>query len=77
MIPLFKIIKKKKEFHWRTEQEKALQQAKEKITTVLVLVQFNLEKETIIKTDISDYTIGMRMTQQGTDGKPQAVAFHL
>ena len=62
MTPLFKITKKVKEFHWGIEQEKAFQQAKEKITTAPVLVQFNPEKETTIETDTSDYTIGMRMT---------------
>ena len=76
MTSLFKIMKKKKEFHWGIEQEKAFQQAKEKITTAPILVQFDPEKETMIKTDMSDYAIGMRMTQQGTDGKPQVVAFH-
>ena len=39
-------------------------------------MQFDLEKETTIETDTSDYTIGMRMIQQGTKGKPQVVAFH-
>ena len=29
-----------------------------------------------IETDASDYTIGMRMTQPGTDGKPQSIIFH-
>ena len=76
MIPLFEITKKGKEFHWETKQEKAFQQAKEKITTAPVLVQFNPEKEIMIEMDALDYAIGIRMTQQGTDGKPQAVAFH-
>ena len=41
-----------------------------------VLVQFNTEKEMTIKTDASDYAIGMSMTQSGPDGKPRPVAFH-
>ena len=44
--------------------------------SALILVQFNLEKETIIETNTLDYAIGMRMTQPGLDGKAQAVAFH-
>ena len=39
-------------------------------------MQFNPEKEIMIEMDALDYAIGIRMTQQGTDGKPQAVAFH-
>ena len=77
MTPLFKITKKEKEFYWEIEQEKAFQQAKERITTASVLMQFDPEKETTIKIDVSDYTIGMRMIQQGIDRKPQVVTFHL
>ena len=62
MTPLFKTMKKEKEFHQGIEQEKAFQQAKEKITTAPVLMQFNPEKETTIKIDVSDYAIGIRMT---------------
>ena len=76
MTPLFEMMKKKKEFYWGIEQGKVFQQAKEKITTTLVLVQFNLEKETTIKIDVLDYAIGIRITQQEIDGKPQVVAFH-
>lgn len=76
MMPLFKITKKEKEFQWGLEQQKAFKKAKEKITSVLILVQFNLEKETTIETNTSDYTIRIRMTQPELGGKPQAVAFY-
>ena len=49
---------------------------KEAVTKEPVLAQFDAEKETIVKTDASDYTIGMSMTQSGPDGKPRPVAFH-
>ena len=39
-------------------------------------MQFNLEKEITIETDILDYTIGMRIIQQEINRKPQAVAFY-
>ena len=76
MTPLFEITKKGKEFQWGPEQQKAFEKAKEKITSAPILVQFDPEKETTIETDASDYAIGMRMTQPGLEGKPQAVAFH-
>ena len=30
----------------------------------------------IIEIDISDYTVSMRMTQPGIDGKPRLIIFH-
>ena len=76
MTPLFRMLKKGQEFQWGPEQQQAFQQAKERIVSAPVLVQFDPEKETTIETDASDYAIGMRMTQPGADGKPRAVAFH-
>ncbi|GMF82085.1 unnamed protein product [Aspergillus oryzae] len=49
--------------------------AKEAITTILILVQHNPAKQTIIKTNTSDYTIGARMVQAGPDGKLRPIAF--
>ena len=62
MTTLFEIMKKGKEFQWGPEQQEAFQQAKRKITSALILVQFDPEKEMTIETNTLDYTIGMRMT---------------
>ena len=40
-------------------------------------MQHDPEKKTTIKTNISDYTIGMRMTQPGDNGKPKLIIYHL
>lgn len=77
MTPLFKLLKKEKEFEWTKECETAFTRIKEKVITALILVQYNLDKETTIKTNASDYMIGMRMTQLGSDGRPRPVIFHL
>lgn len=61
MTPLFKLLKKGKEFEWTKECEIVFTRIKEKVTTALILVQHDLDKETTIKTDASDYVIGMRM----------------
>lgn len=76
MTPLFKLLKKGKEFEWTKECEIAFTRIKEKVTTAPILVQHDPDKETTIETNTSDYTIRMRMTQPGSDGRPRAVAFH-
>ena len=76
MGPLFKLLKKDCKFEWGQEQQEAFRKAKEAVTEEPVLAQFDAEKEMIVETDTSDYTIGMSMTQPGPDGKPRPVAFH-
>ena len=76
MSPLFKMLKKGQEFQWGTEQKEAFQKAKDRVTANPVLTQFDPDKETTIETGTSDYAVGMRMTQPGTDGKPQPITFH-
>ena len=76
MRPLFKLLKKDCKFEWEQEQKEVFRKAKEAVNKELVLAQFNIEKETTIKTDTSDYTIGMSMTQPGPDRKPRPVIFH-
>ena len=76
MALLFKLLKKDCKFKWGEEQQKAFRKAKEAVTEEPVLAQFDTEKEIMIETDTSDYTIGMSMTQPGPDRKPRPVAFH-
>lgn len=77
MTPLFELLKKGKEFKWTKECETAFTRIKEKIITAPILVQHNLDKETTIETDASDYAIRIRITQPGSDGRPRLVIFHL
>ncbi|KAI9035401.1 uncharacterized protein KD926_003523 [Aspergillus affinis] len=49
---------------------------KRKITTVPILVQYDPEKLTTIETDVSNYAIGMRMTQLDKNGRAKPIAFH-
>lgn len=77
MTPLFKLLKKGKEFEWTKEYKTAFTRIKEKIIMALILVQHDPDKETTIETDASDYAIRMRMTQLGSDGRPRLVAFYL
>jgi hypothetical protein len=40
-------------------------------------MQSDPEKEKTLKTDASDYVIGMRLTQPGDDGKLHLIIFYL
>jgi transposase InsO family protein len=76
MAPLFQLLKKQIPFIWTEKQQKAFEEAKNKLTTAPLLAQHDPEKETTIETDASDYAIGARMTQPGSDDKPKPIAFY-
>ena len=62
MHSLFALLKKEKEFGWDEGCDKAFKEIKQQITSVLILVQYNPDKEIMIETDASDYVIRMRIT---------------
>ena len=47
-----------------------------RLTIVLILAIFDPERETILETDVSDYTVGACLTQKGDDDKMRIVAFY-
>ena len=47
-----------------------------RLTIAPILAIFNPEREAILETDISDYTVGACLTQKGDDGKIRIVAFY-
>ena len=60
--PLTNLTKKDQHFNWTEEYKQAFKAIKEKITKAPILAIFNLEKEAILKTDTSDYTVGTCLT---------------
>jgi hypothetical protein len=76
MHSLFALLKKEKEFGWDKGCNKAFKEVKQWITSALILVQSDPEKEKTLETDALDYAIGMRLTQPGDDGKPRLIAFY-
>jgi hypothetical protein len=76
MHALFKLLKKSKEFKWDKDCDKAFIKVKKQIISAPILVQSDLEKEKTLKTNASDYVIGMRLTQPGDNGKPQPITFY-
>ena len=47
-----------------------------RLTVVPILAIFDLEHETILETDVSDYAVGAYLTQKGDDGKMWTVVFY-
>ena len=62
MGPLFKLLKKRINFTWGIEQQKAFNKAKDKIFKAPVLIIHNLELLAIVKTDILDFIIGAELS---------------
>ena len=47
-----------------------------RLTVAPILTIFDPERETILETNVSDYTIGACLTQKGDNSKIQTVAFY-
>jgi len=69
------LVRKKKKWRWREEQEKAFKKLKEIFTTELVLAIPNLNKEVRVETDTSDYAIREVLSLKCRNKKWRPVAF--
>ena len=47
-----------------------------RLTIALILAIFDPEREAILETNISDYTVGACFTQKGDNGKMRTMAFY-
>ena len=47
-----------------------------RLTVAPILTIFNLEREAILKTNTSNYAIGVYLTQKGNDGKRRTVTYY-
>ena len=48
-----------------------------RLTIALILVIFDLEREAILETNTSNYTIDVCLTQKRNDDKMQIIAFYI
>ena len=55
--PLYKIMRKNVKWNWGEKQQKAFEELKRKFTIELVLVIPDLDRETRIEVDVSDFAI--------------------
>jgi hypothetical protein len=58
MEPVLLLIRKEKDFTWRTEQEEAFQEIKKRFIEELVLAFYDPEEKVIIEIDASDKALG-------------------
>jgi deoxyuridine 5'-triphosphate nucleotidohydrolase len=73
--PLTELTKKDTKFDWRTEQQEAFDELKQRLITAPVLKIPDVTKPFRVVTDASDYAIGAILEQQDDEGKWHPCAF--
>ncbi|KAM8701962.1 hypothetical protein ACLKA7_001273 [Drosophila subpalustris] len=71
--PMTELLKKGRKWSWGEEQEKAVCQLKEKLTTAPVLACPDFSARLVLQTDASDYGLGAVLTQT-VDGQERIIA---
>jgi len=74
-IPLTALTQKDKPFIWDGKCEESFQQLKRMFTTAPILMQFNPDCKTVIKTDSSGWATGGVLSQYDDDGVLQPCAY--
>ena len=73
--PLNALEKKDNPFHWGPEQQKAFDNLKIAFTTALILLHYDPNKQTVIKTDASDYMTAGIFFQYDDNGQLKPVVY--
>jgi hypothetical protein len=66
--PLTALTHKGAPFVWEDEQANAFESMKKMFTTVPILMQFETDRRTVVKTDASNWATGATMSQYDDDG---------
>ena len=69
------LFQKEREYKWEKRQKESFEKLKEKLTTALILIYLNFEKEFILYTDASEYAMGAVLMQKGEDEKEHVIAY--
>jgi transposase InsO family protein len=72
---LYGLTKKDQKFEWNDAAEKSFQALKDLFSKGTVVATFDYDKPIIMETDASDFALGARLTQPGSDGKYRPVGF--
>ena len=74
--PLIALTRKDVIFAWGHNCKEVFKELVYRLTIALILAIFNPERETILETNVLDYTVDACLTQKGDDNKIRTVAFY-
>ena len=74
--PLIVLTKKDLRFIFGIDCKEAFKELKHRLTTAPILAIYDSEKEIILETDVSDYTIGACLTQKEDKRKIRPIAYY-
>ena len=76
LSPLYKLLQKKTNWQWGTEQQEAFTKAKQSLTSDCLLVHYDPDKDLVLACDASPYGIGAVLSHkmEKSDDKPIAFA---
>lgn len=75
-VPITSLVRKDAPFKWTDEANKSFERLKHMFTTAPVLMQFNAERETIVETDASMWSIGGTLMQYDEEGVLRPCAYY-
>jgi hypothetical protein len=75
--PLFDLLHKDKTWERSEKVQEAFDGLKNTLKSAPILMQLNTKEEFFLECNASDYATGAILSQIGTDGKLQPVAFYL
>ena len=61
---------------WKHEQQNAFNKLKKRVSQEPILIQFDLDKKTIVEVDILDKVIDKYISQEGPIGKLQPIVYY-
>ena len=76
VLLLTQLTRKGQSFVWSEEADMAFESLKKAFTSAPILAHVDPEKPFIIEADVSDFTFGSILSQQGDDEKLHLVGFH-
>ena len=75
LSPLYKLLQKKTNWQWRTEQQEAFTKAKQSLTLDCLLVHYDPDKELVLACDAMPYGIGAVLSHKMEKGDDKPIAF--
>ena len=74
LSPLYKLLQKKTNWQWGTEQQEAFTKAKQSLTSDCSLVYYDPDKELVLASDASPYGIGAVLSHKMEKGDDKPIA---